>query len=94
MCCGFFKKIYIRVKNEVGFWFLLDRKVNELSEYVRVVHPTKEEIYLLKYPSIKLVVLDHEENFPLPRFALGVADITSSLRDFAIYKVDICYANR
>ena len=32
-------------------------------------------------PVVQLIVLYHQENFPLPRFALGISDIATSLRD-------------
>lgn len=78
------------IKEEVGFWFLSNRDMDNLTDHLTIVKLTKDEIYLLKHPKIKLVVLYHEKNFPFPRFALGVADIASSLRDLALGKVNIC----
>ena len=78
------------LKINVGFWFLKNNEIEKVSNYVSIITLTEDEISLLKCPRIKLVVLYHEKNFPFPRFALGVADIASSLRDFAIGKVDIC----
>ncbi len=77
------------IKSDIGFWFLLKNKEYNVSDHTSIITLTDDEIYMLKAPNIKLVVLYHEINFPFPRFALGVADIASSLRDFAIGSVNI-----
>lgn len=38
-------------------------------------------IQRLKSPCVKLVALYHPENFPLPRFALGISDIARAIRE-------------
>jgi len=40
----------------------------------------KNFIYKLSYPRVKMIALYHKENFPLPRFALGISDIAGAIR--------------
>jgi hypothetical protein len=44
----------------------------------------------LDAPHVKLVALYHPENFPLPRFALGISDIARNLRKQMIGRVSLC----
>jgi hypothetical protein len=53
-------------------------------------HAGNEAIRLLDRPHVKLVSLYHPENFPLPRFALGISDIARSLRKQMLGTVSLC----
>jgi len=54
------------------------------SEFVSFFSLTNAQKHRLVRPRISIIALYHPENFPLPRFALGISDIARSLRsDFA-----------
>jgi hypothetical protein len=60
-----------------------------IKEGCRFEHPeldvsaarlTKAAEYRLTRPVVQLIALYHEENFPLPRFALGISDVARAIR--------------
>ncbi|WP_175892891.1 B12-binding domain-containing radical SAM protein [Burkholderia cepacia] len=54
------------------------------SEFVSHFLLTGAQKHRLVRPRVSIIALYHPENFPLPRFALGISDIARSLRsDFA-----------
>jgi radical SAM superfamily enzyme YgiQ (UPF0313 family) len=55
-------------------------EITTLSSRMSKCYLKQSQIELLSEPSIRLIVLCHKENFPLPRFALGVADLAASVR--------------
>lgn len=68
---------------------VLEVAARDLPDGVRVARPDgwlsvadvdEQALYRLDRPQVKLVSLYHPENFPLPRFALGISDIARSLR--------------
>jgi len=48
---------------------------------VTLAHIPPPLLKKLIYPNIKLIALYHPENFPLPRFALGISDIARAVRE-------------
>lgn len=54
------------------------------SEFVASFSMTDAQKHRLVRPRVSIIALYHPENFPLPRFALGISDIARSLRsDYA-----------
>ncbi|HEX8535163.1 MAG TPA: cobalamin-dependent protein [Allosphingosinicella sp.] len=60
------------------------------TEWVREAVVGEAAYRRLSWPHVKLVSLYHPENFPLPRFALGISDIARSLRKQMIGRVSLC----
>jgi radical SAM family protein len=46
--------------------------------------------YRLRRPVVRFVSLYHEENFPLPRFALGISDLARAVRSTMSGQVELC----
>lgn len=68
-------------------WCLNKEIENFDLEYTTMVSLNEKEIQRLLKPITRLIVLYHEENFPYPRFALGVSDICGSVRDAAMGEI-------
>jgi radical SAM superfamily enzyme YgiQ (UPF0313 family) len=48
-----------------------------------------EQVEMISRPTIKLVALYHQENFPRPRFALNIAHLANALRKKMVGKVSL-----
>lgn len=58
--------------------------LSPISDFVSSFSLTHAQKHRLVRPRVSIIALYHPENFPLPRFALGISDIARSLRsDFA-----------
>lgn len=63
--------------------------IAEPNAYVSTANVPRDLIERLDRPRVRLVALYHPENFPLPRFALGIGDIARSLRKQMIGDVQL-----
>jgi hypothetical protein len=50
---------------------------------------SEEVMHRLEFPHVKLVGLYHSENFPLPRFALGISDLARAIRENLVGSVSL-----
>lgn len=65
--------LYINFKKD----FLMEYE----SDFISSCQVSDSMMNRLSFPKIKLAALYHPENFPLPRFALGISDIARSIRE-------------
>ena len=63
------------------------RKVKD--HYQLTVDRPVEFLNLLERPHVKLISLFHKENFPLPRFPLGISDIAGAIRSNFLGRVSL-----
>jgi radical SAM superfamily enzyme YgiQ (UPF0313 family) len=63
--------------------------IAEPDAHVSTANVTEDLLERLDRPRVRLVALYHPENFPLPRFALGIGDIARSLRRQMIGNVQL-----
>lgn len=64
-------------------------EVGDPRELVSLASVADSTSRALSRPRISLVVLNHPENFPMPRFALGVAYLAAAVRESFIGEVSI-----
>lgn len=64
-------------------------KIDNCESAISPAYIPDSLIERLKSPLVKLVALYHPENFPLPRFALGISDIARSIREEYIGQVTL-----
>lgn len=62
----------------------------EETSYILTLVDYEKFVDMLERPQVKLISLYHQENFPLPRFALGISDIAAAIRRQYIGKVTLC----
>jgi hypothetical protein len=62
---------------------------NLITKYIGEFEISKEQYDRLSQPFVLLVALHHPENFPMPRFALGISDIGRALRKQKIGRVQM-----
>ncbi len=77
--CTYYKK----------YWFLKREVIEEYTNNSVILRLHEKSVKKLLYPKVKLVVLYHKENFPYPRFALGVSDICGAVRDQGIGQISL-----
>lgn len=66
------------------YWFFKETLPDYKTKCAVMVKIREADIKKFYSPLIRLVVLYHKENFPYPRFALGVSDICGAIRDTAV----------
>lgn len=69
--------IKVMNKEEYSFHNYTTTKINENISYFKITNEFKK---VLLTPSIFLISLYHKENFPLPRFPLGISDLAHAVR--------------
>ncbi|WP_158795506.1 radical SAM protein [Pedobacter sp. L105] len=73
-----------------SFSVFLDNIVKIDDHYLFPVKDSSNFIYFITFPYIKLISLFHKDNFPLPRFPLGISDIAGAIRSNFVGRVDLC----
>lgn len=61
---------------------------NDISYTIQFINP-QDFLYKIQKPNVKLISLYHQENFPLPRFPLGISDIAAAIRKNYLGKVSL-----
>lgn len=90
----FKRGIFYVLNGSVGEYPFLKEKWTEISFKTPHLHISywnlpDELVRNLTYPHTHLIALYVKENFPLPRFALGIADIASRIRERHIGQVSM-----
>lgn len=65
-------------KHDIFDSFKIDHSFGEFVHHIEI---SQQVVYRLLHPKILLISLCHPENFPFPRFALGISDIAEAIRN-------------